>query len=119
MPGLTFSQRFVFCVVLVSLIAIPAWPQASTGSVSGTVRDQSGAAIPGASVTLTNTATNVAAKSTTNESGFYRFPGINPGQYSLTADTAGMQKFEGNLTVQVQESTVVDITMKVGAASTE
>src|SRR5438045_7720784 len=103
MFSLTFSHKLVFCVIIISLIAIPAWPQASTGSVSGTVRDQSGAAIPSASVTLTNTGTNVVAKSTTNESGFYRFPGINPGHYSLTAETAGMQKFEGNLTVQVQE----------------
>src|SRR5216117_3498849 len=114
MPSLTFSQRLVFCVVLVGLIALPAWPQASTGSVSGTVRDQSGAAIPGASVTLTNTATNTSAKSTTNESGFYRFPGINPGPYSLSADAPGMQRFEGTLTVQVQQSTVVDVTMRVG-----
>src|SRR3954447_13172960 len=98
----TFPQKLAFCVLLLTLIALPAWPQASTGSVSGTVRDQSGAAIPGASVVLTNTATNSAAKSTTNESGFYRFPGINPGPYSVTADSAGMQKFEGTLTVQVQ-----------------
>src|SRR5437870_4827719 len=119
MPSLTFLQRLVFCVVLVSLIVVPAWPQASTGSVSGTVRDQSGAAIPGASVTLTNTATNTAAKSTTNESGFYRFPGINPGPYSLSAESPGMLKFEGSLTVQVQQSTVVDITMNVGQTATE
>ena len=119
MPSLTFAQRLVFCVLLVSLMAIPALPQASTGSVSGTVRDQSGAAVPGASVALTNTATNVASKSTTNESGYYLFPGVNPGPYTLSADSSGMQKFEGSLTVQTQQSTVVDITMKVGLAATE
>jgi hypothetical protein len=119
MSSFTFSQRLVFCLLLALLIAPAAWPQASTGSVSGTVRDQSGAAVPGASVALTNTATNIASKTTTNESGYYLFPGVNPGPYTLSADSSGMQKFEGTLTVQTQQSTVVDITMKVGLAATE
>ena len=77
-----------------------AWPQASTASVSGTVRDQSAAVIPGATVTLTNKATNVLRKTTANEVGFYVFPGVVPGPYTLSVEAAGMQKFEGNLTVR-------------------
>jgi hypothetical protein len=96
-----------------------AWPQGSTATVSGTVRDQTGAVIPSVSVTLTNTATNVSSKTPTNEVGFYVFPGTLPGPYRLVAETAGMQKFEGTLTVQVQQSAVVDITMKVGQTATE
>ena len=42
MLSATFPQKLAFCVLLVTLIALPAWPQASTGSVSGTVRDQIG-----------------------------------------------------------------------------
>src|SRR5207244_4343598 len=57
-------------------------------------------------------------KSVTNESGFYRFPGVNPGSYSLEAEATGMQKFEATLTVQVQQSAVVDVTLSVGQTAT-
>lgn len=113
------SRRLVLPALLLILITLPAWPQASTGSVSGTVRDQSNAVIPAAVVVLTNTQTGVASKSATNESGFYLFPGVTPGSYSLVAEAAGMQKFEGTLTVQTQQSNVVDLTLKVGQTATE
>jgi hypothetical protein len=101
------------------LLAQLAWPQTSTGTLSGTVRDQTGAVIPSASVTLTNRNTNVTSKGSTNEVGFYAFPGTLPGPYLLTVEVAGMQKFEGTLTIQVQQSAVVDVTMRVGQTATE
>src|SRR5258706_6803046 len=118
-PGFSLSQKLAFCVVSIALVTMPMWPQASTGSVSGTLRDQSGAVIQGASVTLTNTGTNGISKSTTNDSGFYFFPGVIPGPYTILAEAPGMQKFEGTLTVQVQQSAVVDLTMKVGQTAVE
>jgi len=104
---------------LAILLAVPAWPQASTATVSGTVRDQSGAVIPGASVTLANSATGVSSKTTANPVGFYIFPGVVPGPYDLLVEAEGMQRFEGRLTVQVQQSAVVDPVMKVGQTTTE
>ncbi len=98
------------------LVPLPCLPQASTGSVSGLVRDQTGAVIPNATVSLTNTATNVTQKTATNEAGLYRFPGVLPGQYRLTVEAPGMQKFEATLTVQVQQSDVVDVVLRVGTA---
>src|ERR1041384_1878223 len=115
----TLPHGLVFCLLLFVLVTFPAWPQASTGTVSGTVRDQTSAVIPGATVTLTHTETNSSSKTTTNESGFYRFPGIVPGSYLLTAEAVGMQKFEGSLIVQVQQSSVVDPVLKVGQTATE
>jgi hypothetical protein len=108
-------------VILAAIIlaALPALPQASTGTVKGTVRDQSGAVVPQAAVTLTNPATNLAAKTSTNAVGFYVFPGVQPGQYRLSVEASGMQRFEGRLTAQVQQEAVVDITLQVGQTSTE
>ncbi len=106
------------CLLTALFIALPAWPQASTAAVSGTVRDQTGAVIPSASVSLTNTNTNVASKTTTNQARFYLFPGTVPGPYRLVVEAPGMQKFEGSLTVQVQQSAVVDVTMIVGTTAT-
>jgi hypothetical protein len=113
-------QRFIVCAALVtSLLAPSAWPQASTATVSGTTRDQSGAVIPDASVTLTNKNTNSSSTSKTNEAGFYIFPGTLPGPYTLVIEAAGMQKFEGSLVVQVQQNAVVDVTLRVGQTATE
>jgi hypothetical protein len=87
------------------------------GAVSGTVRDQSGGVIPEAAVVLTNTATNVVAKTVTNGVGFYIFPSVVPGSYTLSAQSAGMQKFEGAVVVRVTERLVVDPVLTPGATS--
>ncbi len=108
-----------FCLLLALSLPPLAWPQASTGMVSGTVRDPTSAVIPGASVSLTNTGTNVTSKTTTNGTGFYVFPGIVPGPYTLSVEAAGMAKFEGSLEVQVQQSAVVDVTLKLGQTTTQ
>jgi len=88
-------------------------PQASTSTVRGTVRDQSGAFIPNASVSITNTGTNITSRSATDGAGFYVFPGINPGPYRIEIEAPGMQKFEGTLTVMVQQVAVVDAVLQV------
>src|SRR6266852_4496857 len=119
MPKFTWVPGIIFCILLIISIAPPAYPQASMATVSGTVRDQSSAVIPGASVTLTNKDTNVASKTTTNNVGFYIFPGTLPGPYLLLVEASGMQKFEGSLVVQVQQTAVVDVTMKVGQTAVE
>jgi hypothetical protein len=112
-------QRISLSIAALTLIAPCVFPQASTATVSGTVRDQTGAVIPGATITLTNQNTNVISKSNTNETGFYIFPGTFPGPYRLQVEAAGMDRFEGTLTVQVQQSAVVNITMRVGQTATE
>jgi hypothetical protein len=112
-------RTILACVLFLVLLVPSALPQASTATVSGTVRDQTGAVITGASVTLTNTNTNVISRTTTNQVGFYTFPGTIPGPYRLSAEASGMQKFEGSLTVQTQQSAVVDVALKVGQTATE
>ena len=100
-------------------MAIPTWPQASTGSVRGAVRDQSGAVVPGASLRLTNTATNVEARTNSTDNGFFAFPGVVPGNYRLIAEVAGMASFEATVTVQVQQVAQVDVVMSVAGLATE
>ena len=113
------SMRFPFVPILALCAAPAAWPQGSNSTVRGIVRDQAQAVIPGATLTLTNTATNVGRSSTTNDSGLYAFPGVIPGVYRIVAESAGMQRFEGNLTVQVQQDAVVDISLQVGQTTTQ
>src|SRR5262245_3048441 len=87
-------------LVLALASAPAAWPQGGNSTVRGSVRDQAQAVVPNAAVTLTNINTNVSRSTMTNEAGIYVFPGVIPGSYRLTGEFAGMQKFEGNLTVQ-------------------
>src|ERR1044071_1461568 len=95
-----------------------AWAQTSSGTVSGTVRDRTNSVIPGATVTLLNTATNIRSSTTANDSGLYRIPGVPPGNYILTTEAKGMQKYEGNLSVQVSQSVVVDPVLEPAGTTT-
>lgn len=104
--------------LLMLWIAGAAFPQGSTSTVRGTVRDASGAVVPAAQVELTNTGTNITARTATNELGFYIFAGVLPGPYRLTVDAPGMQRFAVTLTVQVQEVAVVDAVLSVGETVT-
>ena len=113
------SRTMLLVFLLIAPFAPPASPQGSTGVVSGTVRDTTGAVIPGAGIALTNMNTNVTSRTTANQVGFYVFPGVLPGPYKLAVEAAGMQKFEGSLLVQTQQSAVVDVALKVAGTSTE
>ncbi|MGH9625943.1 MAG: carboxypeptidase-like regulatory domain-containing protein, partial [Bryobacteraceae bacterium] len=73
------------------LFALPAvsFGQQAAASINGTVRDSSGAVIPGASVTLTSTSTNVSRNSTTNSAGNYGFVNVLPGPYAISVKKTG------------------------------
>ncbi len=109
---------FLVSILAIMLMAPCAWSQTSLGTVSGTVRDSSGAVIPGAAVQIVNVATNVTATTTANAVGFYIFPGVNPGDYRLSAESAGMQKFEGAFAVRVGQGVVIDAVMHPAGATT-
>ncbi|MDP3000670.1 MAG: TonB-dependent receptor [Bryobacterales bacterium] len=114
----SLGQGLCLALTVLALLAVPAWPQSSTGSVRGTVQDPTGAVIPNVTVALTNTATGVEIKTVSNETGFYVFPSVNPGPYRIEAELAGMQKFEATITVQVQQSTNIPITLQPAGTQT-
>lgn len=100
-----------------ALSAPSLWSQASTSSVSGTVRDQTNAVIPNVTVRLENTATNAAITTVTNEAGVYFFPGTIAGAYRVSVSAAGMEGYVANLTVRAAENVVLDPVLKPGAAT--
>jgi len=111
--------RTIKSILLALTFLTAAWPQASSTTVRGTVHDQGQAVIPKANVTLTNTSTNVARSTATNEAGLYVFPGVFPGPHRITVEFPGMQKYEASLTVQVQQDATVDVTLQVGQTTTQ
>ena len=105
-----FSKALGLALVVLALAAAPAWSQSSNGSVRGIVQDPTSAVIPNVTVVLTNTATGVELKTVSNGAGIYVFPSVVPGPYKITAEFAGMNKFEATLQVQTQGSASVTIT---------
>src|SRR3954463_16217851 len=80
--------------LLLVLLAIAscAWAQEVTGSISGTVKDVSGAVIPGAKVTITNTDKNLVVRTvSTNDDGNYTAPLLPTGHYSVGAESNGFK----------------------------
>jgi len=103
------------------LLALPTYVMAqtaTTGVVSGTVTDPTGAVIPGAEVTLLDTATNIARTMHTNEAGQYVFASVTPGIYKLTVTMAGFrQAVLTDLKVEVAKSHLANFTLEVGAVA--
>jgi len=91
------------------------WVMASpTGSITGFVKDPTGAIVPGVKVTLTNTATNVQLSAISNENGSFQFPQLAPTTYSLVLESPGFKKTGVNALVQVDQITRVDVVLEVG-----
>jgi Carboxypeptidase regulatory-like domain len=92
----------------------------STGIVTGTVTDQSGAVVSGATVTLTDTATNTPRTVTTNSAGHYVFVNTAPGRYNLSITKQGFATTKApSLTVEVGQSTTFDTALQIGGTSVE
>lgn len=95
-----------------------ALAQRDLGSITGTVSDPQGAAVPNAKVTITNDATGVAYTLTTNEAGSYTQPTLNPGNYTVIVEAPGFQKAQQKgILVNPGQPTAVNLTLQVGEAS--
>ncbi len=105
------------CCVILALLSVSLFAQAPTGTISGVVTDESGAVIPNATVTITNKATNVSRTGTTNAEGFYSVPALPAGDYEVKGELKGFKTLVLPATVQIGESTQVNMPMSIGAAS--
>jgi hypothetical protein len=109
------------CVRLVSFLAaflllasFVIAQTAATATISGTVTDNSGAVIPGATVTLLDTATSSVRTQQTNSAGQYTFVGLPPGDYKLTVAMASFRQSVLSIKTEVAKAYTVNITMEVG-----
>ena len=113
------QKRWVSLMFLV-LLCVPtvALGQAFRGTVSGTVTDPSGAAVPGARLTLTDVATNASLTTETNGEGHYSIPYIPPGRHKLQVEAAGFQPVvHENVEVRVGDKLTLDLKLEVGQAT--
>ena len=94
-----------------------AWAQTS-GTILGSVKDQSGAVLPGASVTVTNTETGISRTATSGAKGEYRFSAMPNGAYAVKTELSGFRaEVRTGVTLSVGQEVVVDMTLGIGNVS--
>jgi hypothetical protein len=94
----------------------PLAAQSTSGSIAGTVTEQSGGALPGLTVQLTNLGTKEQQAAPTNQAGFYQFVNIPPGNYSLAVSAAGFKTTKrGPIELHVDSTVEIDVTMTIGS----
>jgi hypothetical protein len=98
----------------VSITPVALFAQA-TAQISGTVRDQSGAVLPGVEVTATQTETGIARTAITNETGSYILPNLAIGPYRLEASLPGFRTFvQTGIVLQVNANPAINPVLEVG-----
>jgi hypothetical protein len=119
MFGKRIVPVFVALLCLLAVSVAPAWAQTSTGTVSGTVTDNTGGVVGGVNVTLVDKATKDTRSTTTNADGRYIFVSVDLGKYDLQFSKAGFaETVVGNITVEVATALTENVQMKIGAVST-
>ncbi|HET6896880.1 MAG TPA: carboxypeptidase-like regulatory domain-containing protein, partial [Vicinamibacteria bacterium] len=115
-------QRLLFTSALLVVLGLSgpsAWAQYSS-TLEGTVSDQSGAVVPGATVSTTNEATGVSQHVLTTSAGYYRFPALAGGVYTLKVSLTGFKNWTRNsVRLESTQTRAVNVTLEVGSATAE
>lgn len=117
--ALSPAARQVASIALLGAVSIAASAQiGGTGSLQGTISDASGAAVPGATVSATNTATNAVSTQNTTSEGFYSVAALPVGTYTVVVSAPGFQKLsQQHVTVDALTVVTLDLKLTVGQAS--
>src|SRR5262245_2824254 len=103
-----------FCLILIA-----AWAQSYTGSIRGTVTDQSQAAVPNAKVSVTDADRNVETTTTTDSAGRYIFTTLPIGRYVLSVEASGFRKTTPpEFRLEVQQQATINVELAVGDVTT-
>src|SRR5271169_6957493 len=107
-----------FCIFAIC-VPVALFAQ-DTASITGTVTDPTGAAIPGAQVTLTSVEHGINRSATSNSTGDYLFAALPIGSYNLTVAASGFKRFQAKgVILRVALKDRVDVAMQVGGVNTE
>ena len=107
-----------FCLALfLGCVGVGSAHAQALGAITGTVTDPSGAEVPNAKVTATETGTTFARSITTDASGHYTVPSLRPTGYTLTVQASGFEKFAQDIVLKADQTATVDVQLHLGSAS--
>jgi hypothetical protein len=110
------AVQFLGGALVILLISLPAFSQGNTGRILGTVFDQSGGTVAGATVSVIDTERGVTRTLTTDDAGEYNAPNLTPSQYTVRAEAKGFKKLERqNVVLEVGKEVRIDLTIQPGA----
>ena len=112
------SNRIATLAVLVLLLTMVTFAQNNTGIISGKITDPTGAVVPNAQLTVTQTDTGVESVSASNSDGLFRVPGLRDGPYKVAVTATGFKKeVREGFSLQIGQILDVEIKLEVGAAT--
>src|SRR5260370_8424709 len=118
MLSLSNGIRVLALASMLLALTLPAFSQTTTGRILGTVSDQSGAGVTGASVVVTDIQRDTKRTLTTDASGDYAAPKLQPGVYKIRPDAKGFKSAERpNIVIEVAQDLRVDIALSPGQIS--
>ena len=104
-------------IAALALVSLPLFSQ-TLGEITGQITDASGGIVPGATITVTNTATNAVRTAISTDSGDYAFPSLAPGVYTMRIEKVGFKSSTSrDVQLQVQQTVRLDFSMAVGQVS--
>src|SRR5438132_1639949 len=109
-------RRASSAVVVWFVLSLPAFAQ-TLGTITGEVKDSSGAVVPGATVTVTNKATNATRTTASNAVGLFDFPALPPGEYTVKTELDGFKTATRDIELQVQQTATVNFRLELGTLS--
>ena len=109
-------RRTLFVGVILLFLSAPSFAQ-TLGTITGEVKDSSGALIPGVTVTVTNKATNAVRTTTSNEVGLFDIPALQPGIYTVKSELDGFKTATRDVELQVQQTVRVNFALELGTIS--
>ncbi|MGA8342695.1 MAG: carboxypeptidase-like regulatory domain-containing protein, partial [Candidatus Sulfotelmatobacter sp.] len=111
-------RKTIGVVVFLISVAVVGLAQVDTGSLVGTVKDASGALLPGVTVTATNTDTGIATATKTEQNGDYVITPLHIGRYSVSVEATGFHReIRKDIVLDVQQTIRLDFSLKVGSVS--
>jgi Carboxypeptidase regulatory-like domain len=113
-----FSRLLLLCSALVLVSNLKIAAQETTGGLQGTVRDPSGAVVPGATVVVTANSLVGTKSVDTDASGYYRFANLPPDNYTISVTAKGFSTAKREVTLEVGRLPSVDVALEVGRSET-
>jgi hypothetical protein len=112
------SVCLLAALLAMTLASGAVWAQATTAQINGTVKDSTGAVLPGVQITMTQTATGGKRSTVTNETGNYALPSLPIGPYVLEASLANFKSYvQSGIVLQVGDSPTVNVVLQIGQAA--